>query len=93
MTPLDDDDVSRGYSRGNYANAYETEDYEAAVERIAEKGADYVAAFTLGFFSSYTLDEMGIHREAYEEAYFSRAGRRALALGYLDRESELEGEA
>lgn len=43
------------------------------------KRADYSeherAAFILGFFASYSLDEIGSDREVYDEAYWSPAGQ------------------
>ena len=73
--------ISRGYDAGNYANAYETTDYERALAKLSpNRSAAYVAAFTLGFFGSYTADEMGSHHEAYNEAQ-ALVGKRARELG------------
>lgn len=59
-----DRDISNGFDAGNYANAYETQDYEHALAKLSmNRTSEYVAAFTLGFFSSYELDEMGEHGE------------------------------
>jgi hypothetical protein len=88
--------VSRGFDRGNFANAYETQDYETALESLDMPRAiggsrlpralqdAYRAAFTLGFFGSYELHEMGSDVEAYREAYFSEGGKACLAAGYTD---------
>jgi hypothetical protein len=96
--------VSRGVDRGNFCNAYETEDYEKAIERLdvteprdmdgqrlpEPLRAAYRAAFTLGFFSSYELFEMGEHEEAYREAYGSDGGKACVAAGYIDAREEPE---
>ncbi len=82
--------VSRGFDAGNFANAYETEDYSKAIRTLKLSGvptalrAAYRAAFTLGFFGTYELHEMGGHVEAYREAYFSEGGKACLAAGYTD---------
>lgn len=82
--------VSRGFDAGNYGNVYETNDYDAArdaidVRQLPEVLHDaYLAAFTLGFFGSYTLPEMGEHVEAYREAYFSEGGKQCLEAGYTE---------
>lgn len=60
-------EMSRAFDRGNYANAYESTDLDEMSEHER-------AAFVLGFFSSYTLDEIGPDRELFDEAYFSPAG-------------------
>jgi hypothetical protein len=52
-------DKSHGFDAGNYAAAYETEDYEVAANRIAGKvSKTYMQAHMLGFFSSYELHEI-----------------------------------
>jgi hypothetical protein len=77
--------VTRGFEAGNYANAYETTDLQTALAKLSpNRSAEYVAAFTLGFFSSYSLGEMGSDVEAYREAYFSETGRACRAAGYVD---------
>lgn len=88
--------VSRGFDAGNFANAYETENYSKALRglklpravdgsRLPRELEDaYRAAFTLGFFGTYELHEMGSHVEAYREAYFSEGGKACLAAGYTD---------
>ena len=73
--------IHRGYDAGNYANAYETTDYERAIAKLSpNRSATYVAAFTLGFFGSYSPAEMGSHLEAYHEA-LALVGKRAKELG------------
>lgn len=54
-------EVSHGFSRGNYASAYETEDYEVARDAVDGNTGFYRIAHMLGFFSSYELHE--IHDE------------------------------
>lgn len=67
-------EMSRAFSRGNYANAYEStnlEDFDIDDMTDHER-----AAFLLGFFGSYELSEMGFdEREAFDEAYWSPAGQ------------------
>lgn len=94
--------LSRAFSAGGYCNAYETEDYETGLaKRTAELRPGlrkelqeaWRVAFTLGFFSTYELHEMGEHEETYREAYCSDAGRRCVVLGYVDaRELDLTEE-
>lgn len=80
-----DNDISQGFDAGNYAAAYETTDYDQAIGRLSmNRSPAYIEAFTLGFFSSYTLDEMSDHVDTYLQAYNSPAGQRCLELGYLD---------
>lgn len=76
-----DDNISRGFDAGNYANAYETTDYDSAIARLSpNRSAEYVAAFTLGFFSSYEENEIGSDLETYLEA-LQLVGARAKELG------------
>lgn len=78
--------VARGFDAGNHANAYETQDYERALAKLSpNRPPEYVAAFTLGFFSSYSLDEIPAgNREAFDAAYQSEGGKQCLAAGYCD---------
>jgi hypothetical protein len=87
--------VSQGYSAGNYANAYEGTDLEAAISRLSpNRSAEYIAAFTLGFLATYMLKEMGPDGvEAFQEAYFSNVGKVCLAAGYLEEVEESEWDA
>lgn len=48
----------RAFDAGNFANAYETADWEAAWEDHCEEHAEARHAFLLGFFSSYELHEV-----------------------------------
>jgi hypothetical protein len=73
--------ISRGFDAGNYACAYETEDYSEAIANLSmNRSREYVAAFTLGFFSSHEAEEMGEHFDTYLEA-LALVGERAAALG------------
>jgi len=84
-------DVTFGFEAGNYANAYETRDLQTALAKLSmNRSAEYVAAFTLGFFSSYSLGEMGADVEAYQEAYFSETGKACIKAGYIDARDESE---
>lgn len=65
-------EISRAFDSGNYANAYEStnlDDHDLDEMKPHER-----AAFVLGFFGSYSLDEIGSDREIFDEAYFSPAG-------------------
>ena len=82
-----DNVLSAGFDAGNYANAYETTDYDRAVASLSMNRSEaYIAAFTLGFFSSYEPDEMGEHADTYLGALQSDFGRRCVELGYVDPE-------
>lgn len=84
-----DTELSRGFDAGNYAAAYETTDYSEAIAKLSMNRSDeYVAAFTLGFFSSYEHHEMGEHEGTYRDAYGSAAGKRCVELGYVDAREE-----
>jgi hypothetical protein len=81
------DEVRRGFDAGNYANAYESTDLES-VELDCESDA-YRAAFVLGFFASYELNEIPSDaREAFDSAYRSEFGAIVLAAGYCDSRHE-----
>ncbi len=85
-----DRQLSLGFDAGNYANAYETTNYSKALSRLSMNRSEaYQVAFTLGFFCTYELDEMGEHEDTYINAYSSEYGRRCLELGYIDA---LEGD-
>lgn len=80
-----DRQLSLGVDRGNYANAYETEDYDTAIACLSpNRSSAYVTAFTLGFFSSYEIYEMAEHADTFREALTSAAGKRCIELGYVD---------
>lgn len=70
-----EESFERGYDAGNYANAYETEDLESALEAegydddmpLNPRRFRFREGFVLGFFSSYELDEIpDEHREEVE---------------------------
>ncbi len=75
--------MSRAFDAGNYANAYETRSIGACdIDEMAEHER---AAFVLGFFGSYTLDEIGAHRELFDACYWSPAGRYVVTVAkYTD---------
>lgn len=80
-------EISQAFSAGNYANAYETTDIEEC--DLDEMSEHERAAFVLGFFGSYTLDEIGSDRELFDEAYFSPAGQYVVTVAkYVDDRSE-----
>lgn len=86
MTVERDTELARGFDAGNYANAYETTDYDAALARLSMNRTEaYVVAFTLGFFSSYEPSEIGEHEQTFTIALMSEHGRRCVELGYVDR--------
>lgn len=78
------DAMSRAFSRGNYANAYESTDL--AGFKVDEMSEHERAAFVLGFFGTCSLDEIdGEHREMFDECYWSRAGRYVVTVAkYTD---------
>jgi hypothetical protein len=80
--------ISRAYDAGNYGNAYEGTDLESALKRARYTAPHTRAAFVLGFFSSYSLDEIGSDRETFDECYFSAAGQYVVATGYCDSRDE-----
>lgn len=53
-------DFSKGYDAGNYASAYETEDFTAWYDEndVGNAPPYYIEGALLGFFSSYELDEI-----------------------------------
>lgn len=80
-------EISRAFSRGNYANAYETTDLEAC--KLDDMAPHEHAAFVLGFYGSYTLDEIGSGRETYDDCYWSPAGRYVVNVAkYTDDRAE-----
>lgn len=61
MTP----EMVRGYYNGNYANSYETDDYDYLLSSITdtavlpnESFADFMNGLLLGFFASYEIHEI-----------------------------------
>lgn len=59
---------SRGFYRGNYANAYECQDwgtwYADHCTDIERRSDEYQEGLLLGFFSSYEIDEISDPTEA-----------------------------
>jgi hypothetical protein len=90
MTDLQRDSLSQGYSAGNWANAYTSQDLKRAW--IADFGSaegpedpTYRAAYILGFFSALELYEIpGSYREVYDSAYWSDAGQAVIEAGYTE---------
>jgi hypothetical protein len=72
-----DDDLSHGFDRGNYANAYETENFDAPLVKADLEGESdaYVAGYTLGFFATYEPSEMGQWAAEYEACFMNYAKR------------------
>ena len=59
MTNTDILETHRGFDAGNYCNAYETEDWDLAKQKIESGYTEfYRMAFLLGFFSTYELHEI-----------------------------------
>lgn len=85
MAQSTDQTISLGFDAGNHAAAYETSDFNEAITSLSpNRSHTYRQAFTLGFFSSYELDEMGEHEETYLEALDSEVGLRCVELGWVD---------
>jgi hypothetical protein len=82
--------ITSGYGDGNYSNAYESLDFDAATShRQGFNEEAYRTGFILGFWSSYELHEIESRwRSIYDEAYHSATGRRALELGYSDSKED-----
>ena len=80
------DAISRAFGAGNYANAYESTDLEDF--EIDDMPEIERAAFVLGFFGSYTLDEIS-DRETFDDCYWSEAGQYVVKeAGYADDRAE-----
>ena len=79
--------MSHGFSRGNYANAYESMDLGRF--DLGAMTEHYRAAFVLGFFGTYTRDEMGSDVDVYDAAYWSDAGQYVVTVAkYTDERTE-----
>ena len=54
-------DYSRGFDRGNYGNAYESQDWEAWSETngFDDRSVAYRQGMLVGFFSTYAISEIG----------------------------------
>lgn len=80
-------EISQAFDAGNYANAYESTDLESF--DLDEMDAHERVAFVLGFFGSYSLDEIGSDREIFDECYFSEVGRYVVGIAkYTDDRTE-----
>lgn len=80
-------EISRAFSAGNYANAYETTDLDAC--NLDDMEPHERAAFVLGFYSSYSLDEIISDREIFDESYHSDAGQFVVNVaGYCDSRAD-----
>jgi hypothetical protein len=78
--------LTRAFAGGNYANAYEGDDYSSHEPALTGFSADYRVAFILGFFATYERHEVPYeHAVAYEEALAHPAAERLRELGLLDR--------
>lgn len=66
-------EISRAFSAGNFADAYETNDLDNT--HVEDLSPHERTAFVLGFFAGYTLDEIGSDRELFDECYFSEVGQ------------------
>lgn len=87
-------DLHHGFDRGNYANAYETEDLEFLLEQISGiRSEAYEHAAILGFFSTYELSEMGMYLDAYLGAYFSEHGKACREMGLIDEHDQADIDA
>jgi hypothetical protein len=81
--------ISRAFDAGNYAHAYESRDLDVAAMDRANMPEIERAAFVLGFFGSYTLDEIGSDRDTYDQAYWSDAGQYVVMVArYIDDRAE-----
>lgn len=69
MTIEQKTEFSHGFDRGNYGNAYESQDWESWSERQGEQSEVYRQGMLLGFFSSYEIDEISDELIAGEVAY------------------------
>lgn len=89
--------ISHGFDSGNFDNAYSGAYFEECLEEAIEaldcdQFADFTekavkafkTAYTLGWFSSYELHEMGEHEETYTEALNSEYGKLCIEKGLVD---------
>lgn len=76
--------IGHSYDRGNYDSAYAGQ--EINHDLVADMKPHNRAAYVLGFFSSYTLDEMcSEDREIFDECYFTPVGQYIVhVVGYCD---------
>ncbi len=89
-----DHQLSSGFDAGNHANAYDTTDLDEALAVLSpNRSPAFLAAFVLGFYSSFEQAEVPCtHAQAFAEALASDAGRRCVELGYRDPEFVRTGE-
>lgn len=89
------DDLSRGFDAGNYANAY-TSDCLASSWLVQEDGVDddsdlplpkpYRAAFVIGFFATYEYAEIPEEHREEHEAALTKYGAAMRAQGIAVRD-------
>lgn len=88
---MNETNLSRGFEAGSYADSYETNNLDTALDNIGNHDQDYIDAFVMGFLSSYELHEIPTTWiERLEQAYWSRAGRKVVKLGYAELRSWAE---
>ena len=93
MTKPMDESLRLGYDAGNYCAVYETENFSEALKIYCENMSPaYVCAFYLGFFSSFSTNEVGEYGRlpGFAAAYRSEFGQRCIELGFCDRRPELD---
>jgi hypothetical protein len=85
--------ISHAFHRGNYANAYESRNLDD--HDLDDMTEHERSAFVLGFFGSYSLDEIGSDREIFDECYASPAGLYVIKVAKYtdDRTDEYTAEA
>jgi hypothetical protein len=79
LSLTDKDCIHQGFDAGNYAAAYETEDYDVAQAAINGTNGLYRAGHLVGFFGSYELHE--IPEQWRDDVEHYRAVIEALDLG------------
>ena len=80
-------EISRAFNAGNFADAYETNDLDNT--HLEDLPKHERAAFVLGFFASYSLDEIGSDREIFDECHYSETGKYIVnEAGYCDDRTE-----
>lgn len=82
LTETDLGCLSDGFDAGNYANAYETGDYETAVKAINGSNGFYRIGHLLGFFSTYAPLEVP-DAQGDEVEHYRRVGRK-LGWGFVN---------
>ena len=86
--------LSKGFDAGNYSSKYETEDLdEGMAHRKEVRSAPFRVAFILGFFSSFTYEEVPDRfKQVYAEAYHSPQGHAVLEQGWIDPREDVPRE-